>query len=491
MSDRTDTEPSVINDPDTTDVAWALGDLAKRKDTAKRYREYYDGKQPFVFANDILEGKFGKQLENFACNVCANVVDALADRLAITGFIDEAAAEADVEGGEPAVDYGDAAMGIWKRNRMPKRQGEIFAEAFLMGDGYAIVWPDADTGLPVIYPNRADRVTVAYDPEHPGRKEFAAKVWPQRDGHWRINLYYPDRLEKYITANASTGQPMASTASSLREYRDEGDEGWPLTYDWGVVPVFHFGNNARTGELGRSELAPIIPLQDRLNASLANLAIAEEYQSFRQRWATGISVVKDKETGEPINPFKHGAGNLWLTGAKEARFGDFQEGDLTALNANAEAWEVRIARRARIPLYYLLQSGEPPSGESLKVSDGPMVKKEEDRQVAWGDEMEDMLVFALRLEALAPGSGVAMPPDDLSLESQWEPAETRNEQTFWTVQGLKHDLGVPEDQVLQEGGYTKQQTEEFKDTNDAEQDRADRVAQRFNRGISLVEGRTA
>lgn len=491
MTDRSDAEPTVFGDPAHADLAWALGDLSKRKDTAKKYREYYDGKQPFVFANEILEGKFGKQLETFACNVCANVVDALADRLSVTGFIDEAAAADDTDdedAGESGVDYGDAAMEIWARNRMPKRQGELFAEAFLMGDGYAIVWPDGETGLPVIYPNRADRVTVAYDPEHPGRKEFAAKLWPQRDGHWRVNLYYPDRLEKYITPNVASGMPGATSASSLKAYRDEEDDGWPVRYDWGIVPVFHFGNNARTGELGRSELRDILPLQDRLNATLANLAIAEEYQSFRQRWATGIQIVKDKETGEPINPFKHGAGNLWLTGSKEARFGDFQEGDLAALNANAEAWEVRVARRARIPLYYLLQSGTPPSGESLKVSDGPMVKKEEDRQVAWGDELADMMEFALRLEALAPGSGVPVPPADLSLATQWEPAETRNEQTFWTVQGLKRDLGVPEDQVLQEGGYTKQQTEDFKDTNDLEQDQA---AQRFNRGISLVDGQVA
>lgn len=490
MTDRTDAEPTVFGDPERADLAWALGDLGKRKDTAKRYREYYDGKQPFVFANEILEGKFGRQLETFACNVCANVVDALADRLSVTGFIDEAAAESD-EDGAPAVDYGDAAMTVWKRNRMPKRQGELFAEAFLMGDGYAIVWPDADTGLPVIYPNRADRVTVAYDPEHPGRKDFAAKVWPQRDGHWRVNLYYPDRLEKYVTPNGASAMPMASSAGTLKPYQDDEDEGWPVAYDWGIVPVFHFGNNARTGELGRSELRDIIPLQDRLNTTLANLAIAEEYQSFRQRWATGIQVGKDPVTGEPINPFKHGAGNLWVTAKPEARFGDFQEGDLTALNANAEAWEIRVARRARIPLYYLLQTGTPPSGESLKVADGPMVKKEEDRQVAWGDELADMMEFAVRLEALAPGSGVPMPPPDLSLATQWEPAETRNEQTFWTVQGLKRDLGVPEDQVLQEGGYTATQTEDFKDTNDEEQDRANRAAQRFNRGISLMDGQVA
>src|SRR5690606_6192213 len=114
------------------------------------------------------------------------------------------------------------------------------------------------------------------------RLYLAGKVWRRRDGSYRLNLYYEDRLEKYVTTQSNLPEPPAAAAQWM-QHMDEGDLAWPLPYAFGRVPVFHFSNNARAGEYGRSELADIIPLQDRLNQTLANLAIAEEFQSFAQR----------------------------------------------------------------------------------------------------------------------------------------------------------------------------------------------------------------
>src|SRR5690606_18352200 len=95
--------------------------------------------------------------------------------------------------------------------------------------------------------------------------------------------------------------------SGWERHSDEGDRAWPIPHTMGRVPIFHLSVTHRPGCYGRSDIAPIIPLQDRLNLTIANQAVAEEFQSYPQRWATGIQLVSDPETGEHIHPFSAGA----------------------------------------------------------------------------------------------------------------------------------------------------------------------------------------
>jgi hypothetical protein len=56
---------------------------------------------------------------------------------------------------------------------------------------------------------------------------------------------------------------------------------------YGVVPVFHFANNADLGMTGRSELEAAMPVQDGLNKSVLDMLVAMEFSAYRQRWAAG------------------------------------------------------------------------------------------------------------------------------------------------------------------------------------------------------------
>ena len=394
-------------------LAWAIKRFrdGEQMNQYARYEAYYAGDQDLSFATPKFEQAFGRLFQAFSYNRSASVVDAIADRLRITGF-------------QAANEQGDAqaAQDLWDANRMDKREGEVNVESLAEGDAYVITWPHPDTGLPVIWPQDARCVRVLYDDEQPGLVILAAKLWRQDDDSLRLNLFFPDRLEKYITRNKWKGT-YPQSAAAFERYQPEGDLAWPLVYDWfrpnqPSIPVHHFGNNARTGRYGRSELADVIPLQDALNKTLSDLIVASEFSAYRQKWATGVKPAKDPATGRAVPPWDVGADRILGAEAEGASFGTFDSSDLNQMIATCNMFDLAIARVSRVPVHYLGLSSDFPSGESLKTAEAPFVKKVVDRQTAFGNVWEDAMTLALRMQGI-----------DLTfqLEAVYESAEPRSE----------------------------------------------------------------
>ena len=236
------------------------------------------------------------------------------------------------------------AWRIWQTNRMGRRSGEVHKEAVKNGDAYVIVWPNA-RGEVTIYPNKAGMCTAVYDEETPGRVLWAAKHWRTQDKRVRLNLFYPDRIEKYISQGASENtlpdakefiafgesevQSPRSKVEGSKSRRVAGDTAagsaalHVIPNPYGIVPVFHFANNADIGAAGLSELEAAMPVQDALNKSVLDMLVAMEFASYRQRWAAGIEI-EYGEDGQPIPPFKAGVDHLWITENQDAKFGDLK-----------------------------------------------------------------------------------------------------------------------------------------------------------------------
>src|SRR5207248_10001232 len=89
-------------------------------------------------------------------------------------------------------------------------------------------------------------------------------------------------------------------------------EAWTLNNPYGIVPVFHFANNADIGAFGQSELRAALPIQDGLNKSILDMLVAMEFSAFRQRWIAGLEVDTDPATGKQILPFQPGVERLWV-----------------------------------------------------------------------------------------------------------------------------------------------------------------------------------
>ncbi|MEJ7624081.1 MAG: phage portal protein [Pyrinomonadaceae bacterium] len=501
--------------------------LVRIRDGSARYEKagrYYDGDHDLAFATEKFQNTFGTLFREFALNLCPVICDALKDKLRITGFgVDDAGTQAplpasgreDAGGREqrfmlnnarrryaggtgvagrgacvPAGDLNSATRRIWQRNRMGTRAGEIHKEAHKTGDAYAIVWPN-ELGEAVIYANRAANITVVYDDDAPGRIAWAAKVWRLADKHVRLNLMYPDRIEKYISkresegalpewkefvpagTRAPAGAPAAASASgvALPARRDSGsrrpaiegvtpeEPAWQarvpafptasafpavVPNPYGVVPVFHFANNADLGTGGRSELEVAMPIQDGLNKSVLDMLVAMEFSAYRQRWAAGIEIEYDQE-GKAVAPFTAGIDHLWIAENPNARFGDFDAAQLEQFLKVKDSFRIDMASVTGTPLHYFLQqSGEIASGESLKRSETRFLAKVRDRQESFGQTWADAMSLALMIE----GHG-----RDVSLITEWEEAAPMSEREVLENILLKRQIGLPVDQALIEAGY--------------------------------------
>jgi hypothetical protein len=286
---------------------------------------------------------------------------------------------------------------------MDLRSGEIILEALMLGDSYAMVWPNDEPGdpldkRPMIYPCSAFETYVAYSREKPGKRIWAAKYWQDEEtGAYRMTLYYPDRIERYSTKEKQSTAPAKESA--FEPYRGpDSNEPETVVNEWGEVPIFHFANNARRlGYAGQSELKHIIPLQDALNKAVADMLVAMEFSAYRQRWVTGLEEVRDPVTQEVINPFNPGADRVW-SAPLEAKFGEFAQTDLGQFLNVQDSLRSEIARVSATPLHhFMLMTGSWPSGESLKTAEAPFIAKATDRQISFGNVWEDVIALALRM----------------------------------------------------------------------------------------------
>lgn len=436
-----------------SDISYLIDALKRHLPAYEEAQLYYNGNHRPIVATEQYRSVFGQYLKTFTYNRCRTIVDAHTDRLKIKGFVDE--------GGKDEV--ADRSAEIWNRNRMDRYQIEIETEALVLGAAFAIVWPD-DEGFPRIYPQRGDRMMIRWDNDDPRKIAVAAKLWqPVSEGEssanpkWHLNLYYPDRLEKYIAKQS--GSDISSKPDGWDRREDSGETVWPTRYPWGEgIPVFPFLNRARLGGWGISELSDLIPLQNMLNKSLVDMAVAQEFTSFPQRWAVGVEPDYDPETGKTTSPFISGPNQLWMApgdadGAPPA-FGQFEPGDITQYTQQQESLDMQMARVSAVPAHYLGMAGEFPSGESLKTAEAPFTRKLEKLQTARGNDWIDLMHFALKVW------GAEL--KDVELAATWEPAEPRSDIDFWNTATFKINAGVPEEQVWEEAGYTVEQITKWK-----------------------------
>lgn len=423
----------VVLQTNVPDIEQALSLLRAQAPRCLLATNYYEGRHRLLFATEKFRNAFGGLFRYFSDNLLAVVIEIITDRMIITGFGVE-------EGMESA---GGRAWEIWKRNRMDLYALEAMREAFITGDGYVIIWPD-DMGNARIYPQASENCAVLHDPEATEKILWGVKLWLSWDHKLRLNLFYPDRIEKFVSTSAYDGSGMVPEKQTSFVPWIDGSEAWPLPNPWGEVPIFHFANNARVGSEGRSEILPLTPLQDALNKSIIDLLVNMEFQAFPQRYATGIEVRRDPSTGKQISPFNPGADRLWVAASPDAKFGDLKQGDLAPFLDVAESFRREIARISGIPLHYFLQSGSFPSGQALRIAETRLTKKVENRQTAFGNIWEDAMAFALKVDGQA---------GDTRLSTQWQGAAPEDITDTLNNLVIKQSLGVPAKQLLTEAGY--------------------------------------
>ncbi|MBL8180252.1 MAG: phage portal protein [Blastocatellia bacterium] len=405
---------------------------------AAKYERYYDGRHDLRFATEKFANTFGELFREFALNLCPVVCDAIRDKLRITGFSAERSETGDIDASTRSVAI---------RTRLHTVANQVHKEALKTGDGYAIVWPDS-RGHARIYAQNASNIAVEYAQDEPGRIIAAIKWWIDENKYARANMFFDDRIERYVSRSKTEGYLPA-----MKDLVAVADGVTPNPF--GVVPVFHFANNADIGGRGRSELEAVIPIQDGLNKSSLDMLVAMEFAAFRQRWATGIEVEYSAD-GKAITPFTTGIDSLWIAGDSAAKFGDFEAARLDQFLKVKDSFRADIASVSATPLHYFLQEANNfPSGESLRQASARFTAKVRDRQTAFGEVWAEVMAFALRAE----GRG------DASLITQWEDPAPLSEREKLKNLLLKKQLGIDDQGALTEAGYGASDAEEMAATS--------------------------
>lgn len=383
------------------------------------FQSYYDGEQKVRLADRVRRFLEASTL-SFAENFCEPIIDVLAERLEVEGFNA-------LIGDEPAPDaFAQWLDRVWQRNRADALQGVVHTSTFVKGDAFVTVDYNPARQLPRFTFNRPDVIKAVYSSDEPDVLEYVGKLWtttaygPQNEkgrAIQRINVYYPDRVEKYYRMHGT------ADAGGWERWTDVEDVGvWPVPWvgkdgaPLGIA-VVHFRNKPLGQMYGRSELRSVLPQQDALNKQVIDLHDILDNQAWPQRYVTGVA-------NDTVD-LTHKPGEYLHTPAEAAKFGQLDAADPSGVLAAIEQTISRIARRSRTPLH-LLAGGGLPSGEALKTAEAGLVAKAERRGVDLGNSWEDVMLLAARVQA-AYGSPVIADLSDLVIETQWRNPQSRSE----------------------------------------------------------------
>lgn len=403
-----------------TQLLQRLDEPAARYDQLDRY---YTGTQSLAFLSPEARKALGDRFGRMASNIPRLAVLALAERLRVTGF------------------DGVDVWSDWLRNDLDQCSGTAHREALLLGDSYVIVWAD-QLGRPKVTVESAKQVAVATDP---GTRQITAAIkrW-ETDKTTEAVLYGPDeitRLRANQTGATTAGFKVVETLAN------------PL----GVVPVVNLRNSDRILDgRGHSEIDDLMPLVDGLNKSLADMMTTSEFVGRPRRWATGIELVDDEETGEATNPIPEG-NRAMISESSDAKFGQLASADLAGYEASVRVLLGQIMAVSTLPAHYVgVFTDNPASADALRASEASLTARAEARQATFGRAWEQV---ARLMVAVTEGRD----PAQVDVRVRWADAATRSvaQEADATVKLYQSGL-LPASAALARLGYSEQEIAEIR-----------------------------
>jgi hypothetical protein len=341
--------------------------LSKQRTDLSHYVNWYRGNHPRPYIPPKAATEYRRIVDIAASAWLKLVIDAINERLRVDGFTGQGNASTDLE-----------AWRIWGRNRMNAVQPLVHAEALTLGRSYVSVWPNrADPTTPTIRGESALRVWVARDSAD-FSPLWAVKSWSTGEedpGSEVAYLYTPKEFQRYRRAD-KTGEWTPDGPAARN----------PL----GRVPFVEFANGRDLLGESASELAPLIPIQERINSVNLHMQLAMLVAAFRQRWAAGLAIPED-EDGNPVEPFNAAVDKLWISDDPNAKFGEFSESNLANYVTVLESLVRQLSAISAVPAHYLLGQLVNISAEALKAAEAGLSAKVRHKQLTLGEGWSDVM----------------------------------------------------------------------------------------------------
>jgi hypothetical protein len=387
-----------------------LLELTKELEDLNTYRDYYEGDQLISYGTDKFQERFGDAFKGFRDNWCEVVIDAIADKLEVTGIRVGRAPEVIKQWRELSTYLWELFLNVDIDGKQPLLHSGVFIE----GRSTAIIWPDKETGFSVNW-NPAQIVRVRYDDDNQDRVRWAVKRWQTPTGAIYITYYTPEAIFKYVESEGESETtrsdknitpldaiPDQSGVAGMSP-RKVDDEPWPLPNPLGEVPVVEFPNKS-----GNSEIRNVVPMQDAVNYVIQQMFVAGEFHAFAQK------AIATKQAA-PTDGWSNDPGKIWHFEPMvdtEGRyvmpeFHQFGTSDPSTYIKIVEMFLQHVALTTKTPMRMFFQSdrsgrGDAPSGESLKVEDKPLLDKVRKRSAVLGNRWYRMVRLAYKAARAVP-----------------------------------------------------------------------------------------
>lgn len=383
------------------DVVAAVLDWKARVPDITLYGDYYRGRHRVgQYATPAFRKDFLWVLENSRENLCKAVVRGFSSKMEITGW----------EGANS--EASSTATDLVEQLKLTKTFNLAHRESFRTGDAYVLIWPD-NTGQLRPWPHLSRNVSVLTDPGNPDRLLWFAKIWLNAQGYGRVNLYYPGRAERWVT-NTKLRQPSdvafrpdtrtnwPDRPSAFSQFSDA-EDGWEITAPMlptDRVPAIWLAHDAEEmGGHGVSVLEDVVPIQDALNKSVADLIVGGENFAQPLRYLMNFRAKRtiDPDTGEVKEQSIRAdpTVNKLMAIPGDGPLGQLDPPDATKLLAVHDAYANKISRVTGLPAFYVSQvTGEPPTGVALRVMSTRLTDSSKETQSdfgPWWSEMMDLL----------------------------------------------------------------------------------------------------
>lgn len=423
------------------DVKRAYEALSGKKVLYDKLFGYYDGNQPLLYTNSRLKEIFAGLDAVFVENWCAVIVDAVKDRVDLTGLSSQdTSAQTQLEL-------------LWEQSELGQESDDVHEAALVTGEGFIVAWPD-DEGQPQAYANDPRLVHCFYDPENPRCMEFAAKWWKGKGDLVYMTLYYLDRLEYYGSKSRDV-----SNAAVFRPLEIEAE-----VNPFGRIPVFHFRNKRRV-TLG--ELVNVVPIQNGINKLLTDMMVAAEFGAFKQRYIISSSDIVGKLRNAPNEIWDIPAGDNM---GQQTQVGELTAAELTNYLSAIDNLAGALSSITRTPKHYFMRTGGDPSGEALIAMEAPLNKKVQDYIDRFEPTWRAVGAFLCEL------AGVSVAAQDIT--AHFSDPETVQPMTQAQITQTRVSTGVPLATALAWEGM---------DEADIEQLEKDRAAERAAQQSSLAQ----
>ena len=343
---------------------------------------------------DLL--KVGSNWSRFA-------LGATAERLALAAFTTEGKARPDL-------------WGLWRRSVPASSEALLWRNVLRHGRGYLTSWGD-ETGAATITVDSAR--TMCHETDARGATTVAARRWVDAGGRPRMTLYLPDRVVRVASAHHVAFDPDTTSPDALPVAVTHWETVEVIDNPLGRVVVSPVVLRREVRDWrGESDLEPLRGTQAAIDKTLVDLLVISESLAAPRRWATGVEVPLDPETGEAVDPFAGaGPGRFLVVEAAEANLGPLPAADLEGPLALLERLVEDLLARAAVPRHLAIGGarGQQVNAESVRAAEAGLLARVAARQAALGDGVARAVRLAEEVASGRPGPFV---------EPRWRPAAT-------------------------------------------------------------------